>query len=55
MVLGIRYRQTADGQFNHSNVLTLLDRQGIVNHRQEGLATDVAPIAERIRGMLTAP
>ena len=32
-VLGIRYRKLPDGEFNHSTVLTLLDRDGVIRAR----------------------
>lgn len=32
-VLGIRYRKLPDGEFNHSTVLTLLDREGMIRAR----------------------
>jgi protein SCO1/2 len=34
-VLGVRYRQLADGEFNHTSVLTLLDADGRVLARTE--------------------
>ena len=36
-ILGIRYAKDARGQFMHSNVLTLLDRNGEVSHQEMGL------------------
>jgi protein SCO1/2 len=38
-VLGVQYRQTGQ-EFNHSNIISLLDADGVVAHRQEGLAAD---------------
>jgi len=38
-LLGVQYRQ-AGQEFNHSNVISLLDADGVVAHRQEGLAAD---------------
>lgn len=40
MLLGIRYRQNDSGNFDHSNVLTLLDQQGRIVWRTEGLRQD---------------
>lgn len=34
-VLGVRYRKLADGQFNHTSVLVLLDRNGRIVARTE--------------------
>jgi protein SCO1 len=36
-VLGVRYRQVPATDFMHSNVITLLDAQGNIVHRQEAL------------------
>lgn len=36
-VLGVRYRQRADGDFDHSNLVTVLDTQGRIVQRTEGL------------------
>lgn len=46
-VLGIKYRQ-ADGTFNHSSVITLLDRDGKIDLRVDGIGDGVAPMAKRI-------
>ena len=34
-LLGVRYRQLADGQFNHTSVMLLLDREGRIVARTE--------------------
>lgn len=36
-VLGVKYRRLADGSYNHSSVLTLLDREGAVAGRVTSL------------------
>ena len=38
-VLGIRYRELADGEFNHTSALILLDAQGRILARTEQLGT----------------
>ncbi|MBK8098663.1 MAG: SCO family protein [Planctomycetes bacterium] len=47
-VLGVRYAQVAGGDFSHSNQIALLDRQGTVVFRLEGLNTDPAPLLQRL-------
>ena len=42
--LGVRYRPTGGGEMNHSSLLTLLDRDGRVLARLEGLERDPAPL-----------
>ena len=44
-VLGIRYRATGNGEFNHSNALVLLDPEGRVLARTERLGADAAFVA----------
>ena len=50
-VLGVRYRRTADGAFDHANVLTVLDTAGVVVHQQLGLG-DAATTARVVAGLL---
>ena len=37
-VLGIQYRPTADGEFNHSSIITLLDAQGRITARTQKIS-----------------
>jgi protein SCO1/2 len=47
-LLGIQYKQSADGQFAHSNVITLLDANGEINFQQTGLDSDPQETIRRI-------
>jgi cytochrome oxidase Cu insertion factor (SCO1/SenC/PrrC family) len=49
-VLGIRYRRLSDGSFNHSSVITLLDRSGVVLTRIEGIGQPHRDLLERLEG-----
>jgi protein SCO1 len=51
MVLGVSYRPEGDADLSHSNALIVLDPQGQVVLKQEGLAQDPAAILEAIAGM----
>jgi len=42
-VLGVRYRQLADGEFNHTSVLVLLDRDGRIVARSEQIGSKIDP------------
>ncbi|KFL36636.1 SCO family protein [Arenimonas donghaensis] len=55
-VLGIRYRPLADGEFNHTSALVLLDAEGRVLARTEtlGSVTDPAFLAA-VKAALAAP
>lgn len=51
-LLGIRYNKNDDGNFNHSNVLTVLDQEGRIAARQEGLRQDPAPAVAHISQLM---
>ena len=40
-LLGVRYRKLADGEFAHSNMITVLDEHGEIIHQQKGLGADL--------------
>lgn len=48
-VLGVRYAEVEGGDFSHSNRITLLDREGNIAFRQDGLGEDTAPLAQAVR------
>ena len=54
-VLGIRYAPADGGDFSHSNVLTLLDQDGSVAARIEGLGADASPLLEAWDRLSAAP
>lgn len=39
-VLGIKYKKDKKGDFDHSNIIFVLDKQGVVAHQQVGLNQD---------------
>jgi|GEM_PF-1342494 len=49
VLLGISYQDLGDGDFNHSNVLTLLDPFGHVIYRIDNYNTDLKQFAEMIK------
>lgn len=40
-LLGVNYRALPDGTISHSNLITVLDTEGVIRHRHEGLARPV--------------
>jgi protein SCO1/2 len=55
-VLGVRYRQLADGEFNHTSALVLLDREGRIVARTEQVGTKLDPeFVAQVRQVLRAP
>lgn len=39
-LLGVKYRRISETDFSHTNVITVLDQQGEIAHRQVGLGAD---------------
>jgi protein SCO1/2 len=52
-LLGIKFKQEANGQFAHSNVITVLNDQGEIVHQQVGLNQDIQATVRAIE-QLTA-
>ena len=46
MLLGVKFKQDARGQFAHSNLFTLLNPEGEIMHQQVGLMGDVSTSAK---------
>ena len=53
MMLGVQYSQKSDGHFAHSNLVTVLDSEGRIVHRLEGLNQPVEEAARWIENQLT--
>jgi protein SCO1/2 len=53
-LLGIRYRAEAAGEISHSNAYLVLDREGRIVHRQDGLGGDPAETLAAIRSAASA-
>ncbi|WP_166206124.1 SCO family protein [Cognatiluteimonas telluris] len=52
-ILGVRYRQLADGQFNHTSALVLIDGEGRIVARTERMGSQVDPrFLAAVRGLL---
>jgi protein SCO1/2 len=52
-LLGVKYKQEADGQFAHSNLITILNAEGEIVHQRQGLkdghAEAAAALAAAVR------
>jgi len=53
-LLGVNYRKDERGQFAHSNVITILDRNGEVVHQQVGLNADPGESINALRQCVDA-
>jgi protein SCO1/2 len=51
-LLGFRYRKEPDGEFAHSNMISVLDREGRLVHQGVGLDADVNEAASKVTGLL---
>jgi protein SCO1/2 len=54
MLLGVKYKQDARGQFAHSNLLTLLNAEGEIVHQRSGLMGDVSETAKAVAKVAAA-
>ena len=51
-VLGVKFRPDGFGDFAHSNLITVLDTQGVVRHRQVGINQPPAETVAALRALL---
>ncbi|MDR9419918.1 SCO family protein [Gracilimonas sp.] len=51
-MLGVKYQKTSDGHFSHSNLVTVLDKEGKIAKRVEGLSQPMDEAAAAIEAML---
>lgn len=52
MMLGVQYTKKSDGHFAHTNLVTVLDTQGRIAKRVEGLNQSMDDAAEEIRSIM---
>lgn len=51
--LGVRYKKESSGNVVHSNVITLLDQQGVIVRQQKGLGSDATVMSTAITDLLS--
>ncbi|MCB1209611.1 MAG: SUMF1/EgtB/PvdO family nonheme iron enzyme [Verrucomicrobiales bacterium] len=54
VVLGFKYQQI-DEFFAHSNIIAVIDSNGVIVHREEILGADLGPTVAAVRKLLAAP
>jgi len=52
-LLGVKYKQEANGQFAHSNIITVLNAEGEIVHQLTGLGQDINGIVRKLEKLLT--
>lgn len=50
-VLGVQYREISEGQFSHTNLITLLNEDGVIVQKTEGLRQDMAPLVKVLESL----
>jgi len=53
MLLGVKYKREANGQFSHSNLITVLNPQGEIVHQVAGLNQNVDETVKKILAAIT--
>ena len=48
MLLGVKFKEDARGQFSHSNLITVLNSAGEITHQRAGLMGDVSESAKAV-------
>ena len=51
-LLGVRYKELPDGDFSHSNIITLLDSDGEIVYQLNGLEADPSELIEKAKELL---
>lgn len=51
-VLSVKYKQIAPMDFSHSNIITVIDKNGILVHQQEGLGVNNEETVNEIKKLL---
>lgn len=54
-LLGVKYKQEADGSFSHSNLVTILNSQGEIIHQRVGLQGGLAETVQALAVATPAP
>lgn len=52
-LLGVRYQATSDGEFIHSNQITLLNAEGEVVFQRPDLKSELSEIQQKLKGLLS--
>lgn len=51
MLLNVKYKKQPNGDFAHTNVITLLNPGGAIAARTEGLGVNIQPLLEKIKSL----
>jgi len=51
-VLAVKYKQISPLDFSHSNIITVFDENGILQHQQEGLGVDNSELVAEVKELV---
>ncbi len=54
ILLNVQYEEDTDGNFAHSNIISVLDKEGVLQYSKEGLEADHSETIGMIRQMIAA-
>lgn len=52
VLLGVQFEKDANGDFSHSNLISLLDKQGVFEYQKEGLEADHEETLNRLKKLI---
>ena len=52
VLLNVQFEKDADGNFSHSNLISVLDKDGILNFQKEGLEADHTETVDKINELI---
>ena len=52
VLLNVQFEKDAEGNFSHSNIITVLGKNGLINFQKEGLEADHAETLVKINGLI---
>lgn len=51
-VLGVRYRRNRQGEFEHSDIISLLDREGVIVYQRNGSREDLQELVNKLKQLV---
>ena len=52
VLLNVQFEKDADGNFSHSNLISVLDKDGILSFQKEGLEADHTETVDKINELI---
>ena len=52
VLLNVQFAKDAEGNFSHSNIISVLDKNGVLNFQKEGLGTDPVEISKTVKQLI---